>query len=165
MAILAFDLTSSTSYDKLREIFIPLLQDSVDNCLTVVVGTKQDLVESKSEDRQVRSSQGIELAQQQHQFQLQRALKHNPNTFLKDIDPSKLYYETSSKTGKGVDKLFEDIQCMLLNDLEKAGTGGNSAAAKGAKVKPGEKDKVVRLGDQTDGGPPRQVGEGKTCCG
>ncbi len=159
MAILAFDLTSSTSYHKLREIFIPLLQDSVNSCLTVVVGTKQDLLESEAEERQVRSSEGIELAQQQHRFQLQRALKSNPNTFLKDIDPSKLYYETSSKTGKGVDRLFEDIQCMLLNDLEKVGT---ASAAKGAKVKPGAKDGVVRLGD---GDPPRQTGEGKTCCG
>lgn len=154
MAVLAFDLTNSTSYNKLREIFIPLLQDSVDNCLTVVVGTKRDLLETG--ERQVRTSEGIELAVQQHQFQLQRALKHNPNTFLKDIDGSKLYYETSSKTGMGVDNLFEDIQCMLLADLEKAATPSRKS-----KVKGGSGDKVVQLGDRVDGTVERR----STCCG
>lgn len=155
VAVLGFDLTSATSYNKLREIFIPLLQDSVDNCLTVVVGTKLDLLdtEAEQEQRQVRSSEGIELAVQQHQFQLQRALKHNPNTFLKNIDGSKLYYETSSKTGKGVDKLFEDIQCMLLADLDKT---GSSLPKK-------SKEKIVRLGEQVDGGGTGR--EGKPCCG
>ena len=151
VAVLAFDLTSSHSLNKLREIFIPLLQDSVDNCLTVVVGTKKDLLES--EQRQVRSSEGMELAAQQHQFQLQRALKHNPNTYLKDIDASKLYYETSSKTGDGVGRLFEDIQAILLADLEKDGTPAGKKS----------KDKVLNLGDQPErgaaGGPPN-----KSCC-
>lgn len=130
VAVLAFDLTSSTSFNKLRDIFIPLLQDSVDNCLTVVVGTKADLLDSK--EREVRSSEGRALAVQQHRFQLERALQHNPNTFLKDLDGSKLYYETSSKTGSGVDKLFEDIQCILLAELEK--TGNNPRKNSQSKV-------------------------------
>lgn len=155
VAVLAFDLTNANTYNKLREIFIPLLQDSVDNCLTVVVGTKKDLLESQ--EREVRTSEGVELAVQQHQFQLQRALKHNPNTFLKDLDGSKLYYETSSKTGDGVNRLFEDIQCTLLADLEKA-TGGKKSTVKSPK------DKVVQLhGDQTDGAPASTT-QAKSCC-
>ena len=159
VAILAFDLTSFTSFQKLQEIFIPLLQDSVDNCLTVVVGTKVDLLES--EQREVRFSEGVELAVQQHNFHLQRALKHNPNTFLKDIDGSKLYYETSSKTGKGVDGVFEDIQCMLLADLEKTKCSSKKSQSKGgAGTSSG--GKVLHLGDQTDGGGGERRGG---CCG
>lgn len=157
VAVLAFDLTSATSYQKLRDIFIPLLQDSVDNCLTVVVGTKQDLLEEKQ--REVRCSEGIELAIQQHQFQLERALKHNPNTFLKDVDGRNLYYETSSKTGSGVDKLFHDIQNLLLADLEKAGTGSASKKAKAKSADVG--GKVVNLGaggERSTDTPP------KSCC-
>jgi GTPase SAR1 family protein len=155
VAVLAFDLTSSISFNKLRDIFIPLLQDSVDNCLTVVVGTKQDLLETES--RAVRRSEGVELAVQQHQFQLQRALKHTPNTFLKDIDGSKLYYETSSKTGKGVDELFEAVKTTLLADLEKTSGGASKKAAKSAK----DTGASVKLGEQTDG----PTSSGGKCCG
>lgn len=142
MAILAFDLTNAKSYKKLQEIFIPLLQDSIDNCLTVVVGTKVDLLDEEREVRQVRSSEGVNLAICQHQFQLERALKHSPNTFLKDIDGSKLYFETSAKTGRGVDQLFADIQCMLLDQLDK----GGAAAKKKAQGKGGG-GRVVNLED------------------
>ena len=152
MAVLAFDLTNSTSFNKLREIFIPLLQDSVDNCLTVVVGTKVDLLET--DGRQVRTSEGVELAVQQHEFQLQRALKHDPNTYLKDLDGSKLYYETSSKTGANVDELFADVQRMLLANFEKVpGTTSKKSAKSG--------EKVVQLGE---GASTSNTGS-KSCCG
>lgn len=155
MAVLAFDLTNSTSYSKLRDIFIPLLQDSVDNCLTVVVGTKLDLLEI--EGREVRTSEGVELAVQQHQFQLQRALKHNPETFLKGIDGSKLYYETSSKTGQGVDEMFEEIKAILLADLEKPAGPGSVK-----KKSPAKGGGSLQLGDETD----RAAATGnKSCCG
>ena len=49
--------------NKLNEIFIPLLADSVESCLTIVVGTKLDLVES--EGHQVKDSEGQELAVEQ----------------------------------------------------------------------------------------------------
>ena len=156
MAILAFDLTKVESYRKLQQIFIPLLQDSVDNCLTVVVGTKVDLIDEGMVERQVRTSDGVELAVCQHQFQLDRALKHTPNTFLKDIDGSKLYYETSAKTGKGVDKLFEDIQCMLLDQLDK---GGSSAARKKSQLRGGS-GRVVNLEDQGQ----RSGDDSRKCC-
>ena len=155
MAILAFDLTDAKSYKKLQEIFIPLLQDSVDNCLTVVVGTKMDLLDEEKNVRQVRRSEGVNLALCQHKFQLERALKHSPNTFLKDVDGSKLYYETSSKTGKGVDQLFGDIQCMLLDHLD----NDKGAAKKKAQGK--ESGKVVNLEDQVNGSGGH---DGKNCC-
>lgn len=149
MAVLAFDLTNSTSFNKLREIFIPLLQDSVDNCLTVVVGTKVDLLET--DGRQVRTSEGVELAVQQHEFQLQRALKHDTNTYLKSLDGSKLYYETSSKTGANVDELFADVQRMLLATFEKVSGTTSKKPAKG----------VVQLGE----GALASNTASKPCCG
>ncbi len=128
----------------------------MDNCLTVVVGTKVDLVDEDPDSRQVRSSQGVELAVRQHEFQVQRALKHTPDTFLKDIEGSKLYYETSAKTGKGVERLFEDIQCLVLDQLDKSG-----AAA--AKKKAGSKSSAGKVVD-LEGGRDLTDGDRKTGC-
>ena len=51
MALLAIDLTEADSVSRLKEVFIPLLHDSVESCLTVVVGTKLDC--ATGPDRQV----------------------------------------------------------------------------------------------------------------
>ena len=51
VAILTVDLTEALSVTRLKEVFIPLLHDSVDSCLTVVVGTKLDC--ASGTDRQV----------------------------------------------------------------------------------------------------------------
>ena len=51
MAILVVDLTEAASVRKLKEVFIPLLHDSVESCMTVVVGTKLDL--ASGSDREV----------------------------------------------------------------------------------------------------------------
>lgn len=112
---------------------------SNDNCLCVIVGTKLDLVSSSG--RQVKTNEGIDLAEKQHEAQVERALKADPNSFLKDIDGKKLYFETSAKTGEGVEELFDNIKSIILPELEKT-----REPAKGAgKKSPG--DKTVRLGE------------------
>ena len=98
MAILAFDLTDAMSLTKLKEIFIPLLEDSVTNCLTVIAGTKRDLIDT--DGRQVKTSEGEDLAEQLYQRQLESA-RGMQDTCLKGLDPRQLYFETSSKTGEG----------------------------------------------------------------
>ena len=116
MAILAYDVTDATTLSKLREVFIPLLEDSVTNCLTVVAGTKSDLIDTMG--RQVKSSEGENLAEQLYQSQLESA-RGMQNTCLKGLDPKQLYFETSSKTGDGVSDLFEHVQSILLPHLKK----------------------------------------------
>ena len=105
-----------------------------------------DLLDDDPDKRQVRSSEGVELAVQQHHFQLQRALKHTPDTYLKGIEGSKLYYETSAKTGKGVERLFEDIQCMVLEQLDKSGASPSRQKSQGK----GGAGKVVDLEARTE---------------
>lgn len=140
--------------DKLNEIFIPLLADSVDSCLTVVVGTKLDLV--SSEGRQVKESEGRELAEQQLAFYLERAQKTNPNSYLKDIDGKKLYFETSAKDNIKINELFEKIQSIVLPQLQKL-----------APTKEG-RAKSIRLDDpipsKGKGGHGQGRGSGR-CCG
>lgn len=134
VAILAFDLTSRESLDKLNEIFIPLLADSVQSCLTVVVGTKLDLV--ASEGQQVKSSEGQQLAEQQLAFHLERAQQTNPDSYLKDIDGRKLYFETSAKDDVGISELFEKIQGIVIPQLQKVAppTATKEGRAKSIKL-------------------------------
>ena len=147
VAILAFDLTEHQSLEKLQEVFIPLLEDSIDSCLPVVVGTKLDLV--STEGRQVKSSEGRNLAEEEHQRLLHKALKSNPNSYLKGIQANKLYFETSAKTGEGVTELFHYIQSTVLPQLEKA-----RPPNKGGKPY----DKSIRLDAPTEQ-------ETSKCCG
>ena len=128
MAILAFDLTNRSSLDRLRETFIPLLEDSVVNCMTIVAGTKLDVVSTKG--RQVKSSEGCDLAEQLHTTQVELALKRGSSTHLKGLDPRKLYFETSSKTGDGVEELFEHIQSVLIPHLRKTAPKNSKAVFK-----------------------------------
>ena len=152
VAILAFDLTDSRSLEKLQEVFIPLLEDSVDTCLTVVVGTKLDLV--PVEGRQVKTTEGQELAEEQHRKQVEHALKFNPNSYLKNVQGKKLYFETSAKSGHGVTELFDHIQRILLPQLEKA-SGSHP------KKNVGKGDRLIRLdGSNLNEPPPR----GGSCC-
>ena len=154
VAILAFDITESQSLERLREVFIPLLEDSVDTCLTVIVGTKLDLV--PAEGRQVKVSEGQELAEIQHKKQVEHALRSNPNTYLKNVQGKRLYFETSSKSGEGVTELFDHIQRLVLPQLEKAsGSYPTKAAGQGTK------DRSIRLDASNVNEPPPRGGP---CC-
>lgn len=141
VAILAFDLTDAQSLQKLQEVFIPLVEDSADSCLTMVVGTKLDLVSTMG--RQVEPSEGRELAERQHSRQLERALQVNPQSYLKSLKGKTLYFETSAKTGEGVTELFDCIQEIILPQLEIATGGG----PRGQKVRKGAKlqENSIRL--------------------
>ena len=157
VAILAFDLTDSHSLKQLQEVFIPLLEDSVDSCLPVVVGTKLDLVPTKG--RQVNTSQGQELALAELDVFLKRALQSNPNTYLKDVEGKKQYFETSSKTGEGVSELFDYIQSVVLPRLEKVPQTDwkEKVSTKGAKPQ----DRSIRL----DAPQSSQLEPHSKCCG
>ena len=125
----------------------------MDSCLTIVVGTKVDLVES----RQVKTSEGQALAEQQLAFHLERALKTNPDSYLKDIDGKKLYIETSAKSGEGVNELFEKIQSILIPQLEKVAP----PTAKGGR------GKSIRLDDPIPSKSKAAAHQGSSgrCCG
>ena len=127
---MAFDLTDATTLSKLREVFIPLLEDSVTNCLTIVAGTKSDLIDTQG--RQVKTSEGEDLAEQLYQRQLESA-RGMQNTCLKGLDPRQLYFETSSKTGDRVGELFEHIQSILLPHLRRT-VPKTSKSAKSDKI-------------------------------
>ncbi|CAI8017175.1 Ras-related protein Rab-20 [Geodia barretti] len=150
VAILVVDLTEAASVTRLREVFIPLLHDSVDSCLTVVVGTKLDL--ASGTDREVKTSVGRALAEDEHRKQVERALMRDANSYLQSVPTEKLYYETSAKTGEGVAEVFEFIQGTLLEEMERRRSGGGGRG-KGA----GGMDRAIRVGE---GGPTKN----KSCC-
>jgi Ras-related protein Rab-20 len=119
--------------------------------MTVVVGTKLDLV--KSQGRQIGASEGRSLAVSQHQAQLDRAVKANPSTHLLKIQGNESYFETSAKTGEGVTELFQYIERISLIQLQKAGVNANRSgrSSEGATI-------------QLDNRPSEQPNQSKGCC-
>jgi Ras-related protein Rab-20 len=153
VAILAIDLTEANSVSKLREVFIPLLHDSVESCLTVVVGTKMD--SATGPDREVKVSEGRQLAEDEHRKQIERATMRDPDTYLQSVPSKKLYFETSAKTGEGVPELFHFIQTTLIQEQERQGSS-SSGGDKGGKKK--RMDQSIRVGEG-------RKEDTKTCCG
>lgn len=76
------------------------------NCLVVVVGTKTDLVTNDS--REIPSSAGERLALEQNEKKGR----------LRDNFKIKPFFETSAKTGKNVEEVFDFIlnTCLPLDD-------------------------------------------------
>ena len=161
VAILAVDLTRKGSLERLEQTFIPLLEEQAPMCLTVVVGTKLDLV--KSAGRELGSSEGKSLAIRQHQRQLERALRSNPNSFLTKVQGHESYFETSSKTGEGVTDLFQYIERIILIQLQKSGVTpacGPTSVEKARRGSKGRPDSTIRLDDPPPSNPEKQSG----CC-
>ena len=116
MAILVYDITDSSSFQKLQELFMPLLKGAGQSCLTVLVGAKSDLLGVKS--RQVTKQQGQALAEQQHLKQLERAKTGGASTFLSSVTGKKSFFETSAKTGENVSELFKFIEEIVQSQAK-----------------------------------------------
>ncbi|KAL5014663.1 hypothetical protein ScPMuIL_008933 [Solemya velum] len=99
-AILAFDLSSVSSYESLWARFLPLLDSADPDCVKIVVGTKMDLLTGDS--REVTPEEAKRFARE----------------INSTVDPSKFtrdpYFETSSLTGYNVNEVFEFIFQLCL---------------------------------------------------
>lgn len=159
VAILAVDLTKKKTFEKLQQVFIPLLEQQAPTCMTVVVGTKLDLI--KSQGRQIGASEGKSFAVLQHNKQLEKALEQNPSSFLSKVQGNESYFETSSKTGEGVTELFQYIERIILVQLQKtqpSSTNTQSSKTRTAS-KSGKPEKTIRLDD-----PPPPSSQESGCC-
>ena len=109
-AIIAYDITQGRSLQALKERQLQLLEGAEPNCLVVVVGTKADLV--TKDTREIPLAVGEKLALEQNEK------KGRPTNSFK-VNP---FFETSAKTGKNVEKVFDFIlnTCLPLNDEETA---------------------------------------------
>ncbi|EDO45000.1 predicted protein [Nematostella vectensis] len=109
-AIVAYDITKESSLKVLNDRHLHLLQAAEPNCLVVIVGCKKDLV--TDDTREITEAAGMELAKVQNELKSRSllSLKRTP------------FFETSSKTGDGVDNVFEFIlsTCLPLDDAETA---------------------------------------------
>ena len=109
-AIIAYDITQGRSLQALKERHLHLLEAAEPRCLVVVVGTKADLVTNNT--REIPWTAGEKLALEQNEK------KERPrNSF--EVHP---FFETSAKTGKDVEKVFDFIlnTCLPLHDEETA---------------------------------------------
>lgn len=92
--ILVFDITDRRTFENLSTKYLPILNSMNSSKLRVIVGTKCDLLSSQK--RQVSAMEATELAN-----------KLNPR--IQEMTGFIPYFETSSKSGTNVDKMFEFI--------------------------------------------------------
>ena len=130
--------------------------------MPVVVGTKADLV--KERGRQVGMSDAKSFTSVQHDRHLQRALANNPNSFLAKINPKQSYFETSAKTGDGVNELFQYLQNILIAQLQKTGGGASTSTGKErAGSRSGRPtEKVIKLDEPPP--PGQRPSDNAPCC-
>jgi len=110
-AILAYDVTCLESFYCLRTRFLPMLSSAKDSCIYVVVGTKIDLPCQGDEPQQ-----GQVNSEEARQFAVEINSHLPEGTFPDDVAP---FFETSSKSGDGVDSLFTFIFEQLLERVDK----------------------------------------------
>ena len=94
----------------LKDRHLQLLEGAEPNCLVVVVGTKTDLV--TNDTREIPFSVGEKFALEQNEKK-----GRSRNSFK--VFP---FFETSAKTGKNVEEVFDFIlnTCLPLDDEETA---------------------------------------------
>ncbi|ESO97019.1 hypothetical protein LOTGIDRAFT_188052 [Lottia gigantea] len=94
-AVLCFDLTDKSSFDRVR-FWIGELQDHEENCKIYLCGTKKDIVDDDSSHRSVNEREAQALA----------------------TDVMAELYETSSKTGENIRELFTKVAQDYLENLK-----------------------------------------------
>ena len=98
----------------------------------------------------------------QHQKQLTRALEKNPDSFLSKIDSQQCYFETSSKSGEGVEDLFRYIEKTILAQKQRQGASSvDGATKKGGKGGKSSDGSFQLSGDDAISQPERP----RQCCG
>jgi len=103
VVLLCFSTINQASYDNIREKWAPEVHHYIPNIPHILVGTKIDLREDKVPDpttgkyEPIGSQQGQQMAD--------------------EIGASK-YMEVSSKTGKGVQEVFDEAVSQVLRDRE-----------------------------------------------
>jgi len=125
--LLCFSTISQASYDAIREKWAPEVHHYVPNIPHLLVGTKIDLREAKAPDP--------------------NSGKYEPITFeqgkaMADEIGAIKYMEVSSKTGKGVNEVFNEAVELVLKERDGHGESG-AAPAKSTKKK--KKDGCVLL--------------------
>ena len=106
----------------------------------------------------MKTSEGRQLAEEEHRKQVERATVRDPGTYLQSVPTKKLYFETSAKTGDGVGEIFAFVQNTLLPELERETGGSRRGGGGGGGGRKKGMEKSITIGD---GGGER---EGPKCC-
>ena len=107
----------------------------------------------------MQSSEGRQLAEQEHHRQTEKAKQKNPNTYLQSVPAKKLYFETSAKSGEGVGELFEFIRSTLVVELERQSSSGSERNGRRRGGGKSGTDQPIKVGEDR-GSRERE----KTCC-
>jgi len=122
VVLLCFSTISQASYDAIREKWAPEVHHFIPNIPHILVGTKIDLREEKHPDPNSGKFEPITPEQGQRMANEINAIK---------------YMEVSSKTGRGVQDVYNEAVGMVLKEREgtPAVTTSNSSDSKGGKGK------------------------------
>ena len=104
-AILAYDVTSRDSFDRLTSTFVKFLEDAHKDCLCVVVGMKSDLLDGKEGQIPVSDARDLAVSLNMNKGSVQKS-KASP-----------AFFTTSAKTGENVENVFALIQTILISEF------------------------------------------------
>jgi len=135
VVLLCFSTINQASYDNIREKWAPEIHHYIPNIPHILIGTKVDLREDKIPDPTTGKFEPLSLDQG-----LQMA---------NEIAATK-YMEISSKTGRGVQEVFEEAVGQVLKDREnsdrvRAQSVDSKSSSKGAKQKKNGRNGCVLL--------------------
>ncbi|KAJ6232871.1 ras-related protein rab-37 [Anaeramoeba flamelloides] len=128
-AIIVYDITSKSSFDSLKRMY-KKLDFASEDCFSILVGSKYDLVENDPNSRKVSVESGEKFA------------KENNSSF----------FECSSKTGFKVDDIWEEIGQLFIKLLANRNKVAKSNSKPKIKIDQPETDEDVIEQDQKEEG-------------
>jgi len=120
VVLLCFSTINQASHDNIREKWAPEVHHYIPNIPHILVGTKVDLREEKIPDPTTGKFEPLSSEQGQQ--------------MSREIGATK-YMEVSSKTGKGVQEVFEEAVRLVLKDRETSDRSRSQSVETGPKSK------------------------------
>ncbi|KAJ3438667.1 ras family-domain-containing protein [Anaeramoeba flamelloides] len=128
-AIIVYDITSKSTFSSLKRMYNKLNYASED-CFSILVGSKYDLVEKDPDSRKVSVERGLKFAKENRSY----------------------FFECSSKTGHNLDEVWEKIGELFIKLLANRSKLAKSNSKTKIKIDQPESEDEQSKEETKDGG-------------